>query len=120
MTGADTSCSRIFMQNILQTQGNGSATQGSMIDSIIKIITEAAALLNSTLETINTFRDEMNKLSSQLPEYKTVMELYGVGKVFCSQIIAEIGDVRRLERSKSIVALAGIDPPPNQSGKSDV
>lgn len=37
------------------------------------------------------------------------MGLYGVGRVMCSQLIAEIGDVRRFEHSKSIVAMAGID-----------
>ena len=90
-----------------------------MTDSVIKIITEAAALLNSTLETLRTLRDEMDRLSSTLPEYDVVMELYGVGKVLGSQLIAEIGDVRRLDSSKSLVALAGIDPPPNQSGQVD-
>lgn len=90
-----------------------------MTDSVIKIITEAAALLNSTLETLRTLRDEMDWLSSTLPEYEVVMELYGVGKVLGSQLIAEIGDVRRLDSSKSLVALAGIDPPPNQSGQVD-
>lgn len=88
-----------------------------MTDSVIKIITEAALLLNSTLETLCAFRDEMDRFSSMLPEYNVVMELYGVGKVLESQLIAEIGDVRRLNNSKSLVALAGIDPPPNQSGK---
>lgn len=90
-----------------------------MTDSVIKIITEAAALLNSTLETLRTLREEMDRLSSTLPEYEVVMELYGVGKVLGSQLIAEIGDVRRLDSSKSLVALAGIDPPPNQSGQVD-
>lgn len=90
-----------------------------MTDSVIKIITESVKLLNSTLETLNTLRMEMDNLSSQLPEYETVMNLYGVGKVFCSQLIAEIGDVRQFKSSKSIVALAGIDPPPYQSGKTD-
>lgn len=90
-----------------------------MTDAVMKIITESAMMLNSILETLNILRTEMDNLSSQLPEYETVMNLYGVGKVFCSQLIAEIGDVRRLERSKSIIALAGIDPPPYQSGKVD-
>ena len=90
-----------------------------MTDHVIKIITESVLLLNSTLETLCTFRDEMDRLSSMLPEYEVVMDLYGVGKVFCSQLIAEIGDVRRLDSSKSLVAMAGIDPPPNQSGQVD-
>lgn len=53
----------------------------------------------------------MDKLSSMLPEYKAVMDIYGVGKVLCVQLIAKIGDVRRLNISKSLVAMAGIDPP---------
>ncbi len=47
------------------------------------------------------------------------MSLFGVGKVICSQLIAEIGDIRQLKSGKSLTALAGIDPPPNQSGKDD-
>ncbi len=100
-----------------------SRTQVSVLpvtDSVIKIVEESAKLLNSTLETLAAIRNEMDKLASTLPEYETVMSLYGVGRVSCSQLIAEIGDIRRFEHSKSIVAMAGIDPPPNQSGQVDV
>ena len=91
-----------------------------MTDAVMKIVEESAKLLNSTLETLAAIRTEMDKLSSTLPEYETVMSLYGVGRVLGSQLIAEIGDVRRFEHAKSIVAMAGIDPPPNQSGQVDV
>ena len=90
-----------------------------LTDAVAKIVAEAVKMLNTTLETRSTLRIEMDKLSSQLPEYDTVMSLYGVGKVYCSQLISEIGDVDRIKNAKSIVALAGIDPPPNQSGKID-
>ena len=86
----------------------------------MKTVELSATLINSTLETLAAIRVEMDKLASTLPEYKTVMSLYGVGRVMCSQLIAEIGDVRRFEHSKSLVAMAGIDPPPNQSGQVDV
>ena len=76
-------------------------------------------LFNSLLETLSNLRHTMDELSSNLPEYDIVMSMFGVGKVLCSQLIAEIGDIRRLKSSKSIVALAGIDPPPDQSGKHD-
>ena len=33
--------------------------------------------------------------------------------------LAEIGDVTRLKSEKSLIALTGIDPPPNHSGKDD-
>lgn len=88
-------------------------------DTMMKAVKLSAALLNFTLETLAATRTEMDKLASTLPEYETVMSLYGVGRVMCSQLIAEIGDVRRLKYSKSLVAIAGIDPPPDQSGKDD-
>ena len=55
-----------------------------------------------------------------LLEYPVVMEMYGVGKSFGPQLMAEIGDVRRFERKQSLVAFAGIDPMPNQSGDKNV
>ena len=90
-----------------------------MTEPVMKVIKESAKLLNSTLETLAAIRYEMDKLASTLPEYETVMSLYGVGRVMCSQLIAEIGDIRRLKSSKSLVAIAGIDPPPDQSGQHD-
>lgn len=90
-----------------------------MTDAVKKMVSDAAKHINSTLEALGTLHSEMATLASQLPEYETVINLYGVGAVFCSQLIAEIGDVTRLKSSKSLAALAGIDPPPNQSGKDD-
>ena len=91
----------------------------AMTETVKKMVAESAKLLNFTLEAIANLHNEMDSLASQLPEYETVMSLYGVGKVLCSQLIAEIGDVTKLKSGKSLVALAGIDPPPNQSGKDD-
>ena len=73
----------------------------------------------TVMEALEMFHSEMDTLASQLPEYETVMNLFAVGKVTGSQLIAEIGDVTKLKSGKSLVALAGIDPPPNQSGKED-
>jgi transposase len=90
-----------------------------MTEAVKKMIADSAKFLNSTLEAIANLHNEMDSLASLLPEYETVMSLYGVGKVICSQLIAEIGDVTKLKSGKSLIALAGIDPPPNQSGKDD-
>ena len=90
-----------------------------MTETVRKMIADSAKLLNSTLEALANFHNEMDSLASLLPEYETVMSLFGVGKVLCSQLIAEIGDVTMLKSRKSLIALAGIDPPPNQSGKDD-
>ena len=88
-------------------------------EAVMKIVAIGTEQLNSLLETLSNLRHTMDELSSNLPEYDIVMSMFGVGKVLCSQLIAEIGDIRRLKSSKSIVALAGIDPPPDQSGKHD-
>lgn len=50
------------------------------------------------------------------PEYPVVMDMFGVGPTLGPQLIAEIGDVRRFYSKKALVAYAGIDAPPNDSG----
>ncbi len=67
---------------------------------------------------VETYRAEMNRLASMLPEYPMVMGLYGVGESFGPQLMAEIGDVRRFDR-KQARCLYGIDPMPNQSGEKN-
>ena len=41
----------------------------------------------------------------------------GVGNTLAPKLIAEIGDVRRFRYGKALVAFAGIDPPPYESGQ---
>ncbi len=48
------------------------------------------------------------------------MEMFGVGLALGSQLMAEIGDVRRFHSKKALVAFAGIDAPPYQSGQLDI
>ncbi len=91
-----------------------------MTDSVKLLIERSAGQLNSILETLAAIRSEMDRLSSQLPEYNTVMDFYGVGTVLGSQLMAEIGDTRRFHNRKAITAFAGLDAPPYQSGSLDV
>lgn len=84
------------------------------------LVQEAANQLTSISRSVETYRTEMERLASMLPEYPVVMEMYGVGKSFGPQLMAEIGDVRRFERKQALVAFAGIDPMPNQSGDKNV
>lgn len=88
----------------------------SMTNSVKCLITQAVAQLNAIIETISVIQHEMQTLASQLPEYPVVMRMFGVGPVLGPQLIAEIGDVRRFRRKQSLVAFAGVDAPPCQSG----
>lgn len=84
------------------------------------LVQEAASQLTSISRSVEIYRAEMERLASMLPEYQVVMEMYGVGKSLGPQLMAEIGDVRRFERKQALVAFAGIDPMPNQSGDKNV
>ena len=80
------------------------------------LVSTAILQLNTLNETLASLQREMDLLASSLPEYDTVMDLYGVGSVLGSQLIAEIGDVSRFSNKKALVGFAGIDAPPFQSG----
>ena len=80
------------------------------------LVTEAVSQLNAISRTVETYRAEMNRLASQLPEYETVMGMYGAGPSTGPQLIAEIGDIRRFPKKNSIIAYAGIDPGKDDSG----
>ena len=58
----------------------------------------------------------MNELASTLPEYTTVMSMYGVGPTYGPQLMAEIGDISRFDHRSAITAFAGVDPGVDQSG----
>ena len=73
-------------------------------------------LANTVSKTVEHIRTEMNHVASKLPEYPVVMGMFGVGPTLGPQLIAEIGDVRRFYSKKALVAYAGLDAPPNDSG----
>ena len=60
---------------------------------------------------------EMDKLARELPEYEEINKIPGVGKKLTSRVMAEIGDVRRFKNAGSLIAYAGLDAPPYQSGQ---
>lgn len=80
------------------------------------IITVATTQLTAISKTISQLQAEMLRLASLLPEYPVVMDMYGVGNTLGPQIMAEIGDARRFTHKGALVAFAGVDAPPYQSG----
>ena len=80
------------------------------------LVEQAVAQLRATSTALAALKQEMQTLASMLPEYPVVMDLFGVGLTLGPQLIAEIGDVRRFYSKKALVAYAGLDAPPNDSG----
>ncbi len=88
----------------------------SFSDGSALLVSNAISQLNSINETLSSLASEMNKIAAALPEYDTVMSMFGVGSVLGSQLIAEIGDVSRFPNKKALVGFAGLDASPFQSG----
>lgn len=89
-------------------------------DTTKLLVKQAIVQLQATSSSLAALKQEMNVLAERLPEYPVVMGMFGVGPALGPQLIAEIGDVRRFHSKKALVAFAGIDAPPYQSGQMDV
>ena len=79
-------------------------------DTAKLLVEQAISQLQTTSSALAALKQEMQSLAASLPEYPVVMGMFGV----------EIGDVRRFHSKKALVAFAGIDAPPYQSGQIDV
>ena len=80
------------------------------------LVKQAVSQLKATSSALAALKQEMQALAAHLPEYPIVMGMFGVGPTLGPQLMAEIGDVRRFHSKKALVAYAGIDAPPNDSG----
>jgi len=95
-------------QNILSARPQNSSTK-----LIIKACIDTIRGLEEATENILT---QMDEIASNLTEFKVVSSMTGVGRRTRSRLIAEIGDIRRFDSANSLIAYAGIDTPPYQSG----
>lgn len=84
------------------------------------LVTTAAKQLTSAKTLLAGLKAEIISISKQLPEYSTVIDMFGVGEISAFQLMAEIGDVRRFPNRSSLVAFGGVDPSVNQSGKYEL
>lgn len=96
-------------QNTIPPRPNNHYSQLSAISCVDALII--------TIKTSTTIITEMDKLARELPEYDVISEIPGCGKKLTARVIAEIGDIRRFKNAGSIIAYAGLDAPPYQSGK---
>ena len=80
------------------------------------VVQEAVRVIHQVELSRDTILEQMQELAKSLPEYSVVREMSCVGDVLAPRIIAEIGDVKRFHSKHSLIAYAGIDIPPYQSG----
>ena len=109
--------SRSKAEEVYELASSGIPTLSSSIPSTKMLVQEAVSVLRAVDSSLATILARMQFLAKSLPEYSTVREMGGVGDVLAPKLIAEIGEVRRLHNAKALIAWAGIDPPPYESGQ---
>lgn len=101
---------------IYESACEGIPTLPSSAQSTKLLVLEAIGVLKSISSTLTTILTRMQELARDLPEFSVVSQMHGVGAVLAPRLIAEIGDIRRFRSASALVAFAGIDAPPYQSG----
>ena len=104
-------------RQVYELASNGIPTLPSNIPSTKMLVLEAINSLRTADDSLNAILTRMKELAKSLPEYSTVRAMGRVGDVLSVKLIAEIGDVRRFHSAKALIAYAGIDPPPYESGQ---
>lgn len=95
--------------NTLSVRPNNKFSQLSAISCADALILQ--------IKTSKEIISNMDELARELPEYEEISNISGCGIKLTSRIIAEIGDVRRFKNAGSLIAYAGLDAPPYQSGQ---
>ena len=109
--------SRSKAEAVYELASGGIPTLSSSTPSTKMLVQEAISVQRAVDSSLFHILSRMKELAKSLPEYSTVREMGGVGDVLAPKLIAEIGDVRRLHSAKALIAWAGIDPPPYESGQ---
>ncbi len=103
-------------KEIYNMASEGIPTMSSRAPSTKMLLQENVRVLKEINRTLEIILTQLQTIAKNLPEYETVRSMNGVGEVLAGRLIAEIGDVRRFETASALVAYAGIDAPPYQSG----
>lgn len=96
---------------------NNIPTLPSTTTSTTMLVKEACRVLTEIDATLFKILSQMQNIARNIPEYNIVRKMAGVGDILSVKLIAEIGDINRFHSAKALVAYAGIDSPPFQSGQ---
>ena len=80
------------------------------------VVTETVRILQEIEVSRDAILTQMQILAKTLPEYSVVRAIPCIGDTLTPKLIAEIGDIRRFNNKHALIAYAGIDAPPYQSG----
>jgi len=94
-------------------------TDRAIINSSVLMITALAAQMKTTIEAVNQFDVEIEKLCAAHPDFPLFQSLPGAGAVYASRLLAVMGTQRdRWTTAQELACLSGIAPVMERSGQS--
>jgi transposase len=94
-------------------------TDRAIINSSVLMISALAAQMKTTIEAVNQFDVEIEKLCAAHPDFPLFQSLPGAGAVYASRLLAVMGTQRdRWTTAQELACLSGIAPVMERSGQS--
>lgn len=88
-------------------------------DSLREVLQSHLLHIEESLKTIDKAIDKIVACCSHLENDLELMQtIPGVGRITALTVVAELGDLRRFNRSRQVSALSGLSPANHQSGSS--
>ena len=84
-----------------------------------RLFGEVVEQIKNKIEEQKNCLEKIIDLAKELPNYELLLTIPGISNNLAARILAEIGDINRFPRAKSLVAYAGIDPNVYQSGENE-
>ena len=103
-------------RKIYTMASSGIPTLPSRTPSTKMLVLESVRVLKEVNKTLYNILSQLQSIARTLKEYETVRAMNGVGDVLAPRLIAEIGDVKRFHSASALIAYAGLDSPPYESG----
>jgi len=96
---------------------NSIPTLSSKDESTKMLVLEAIRVHREINISTDLILGQMVEMAKHLKEYAILTSITGIGENLASRFIAEVGDINKFHSSSALVAYAGIDAPPHQSGQ---
>lgn len=86
-------------------------------ESTKQVVLHAVEALESLNSVVTQILSQLRSLAEQRPECSAAIHMTGIGETLAPLLVAEVGDPRNYRNKHSLIAYAGIDVPPYESGK---
>ena len=84
----------------------------------VKNLSDMAKIVKENCDIINDLRIKIIDYAKKSPYFEIINSVYGIGEIFTSEILGELGDITRFNNAKELTAFCGMDPTIVQSGKT--